>query len=265
MLGQLDLLGCTPPGSARGRTTASISPAYRYGGTPHTGIGHGGTAGMITSNLLVFFVQALGLVLYYVQTVYGVRISDVVLTPSILPTNERCSDSRDQDTCDGMLGQLDLLGCTPSGSARGRTTASISPAYRYGGTPHTGIGHGGTAGMITSNLLVFFVQALGLVLYYVQTVYGVRISDVVLTPSILPTNERCSDSRDQDTCDGMLGQLEFLGCTPHGSARRKTTASISPAYKYGDTPHTGIGHGGTAKMMTSNPLVFFVQALEYLL
>ncbi|KAK8772979.1 hypothetical protein V5799_012488 [Amblyomma americanum] len=157
-------------------------------------------------------LEALGLVLYVNDYVYGVRIPDVVLTPSILPTDEHCSNLREQATYDGMLGQLELLGCAPPGSAPGRTTASISSAYRYGATPHTGIGHGGTARMMTSNPLVFFVQALGLVLYVNDYVYGVRIPDVVLTPSILPTDERSSDPREQATYDGMLGQLEFLGC-----------------------------------------------------
>ncbi|KAK8757941.1 hypothetical protein V5799_004426, partial [Amblyomma americanum] len=101
--------------------------------------------------------------------------------------------------------------------------------------------------------------ALGLVLYVNDYVYGVRIPDVVLTPSILPTDERCSDPREQATYDGMLVQLEFLGCAPPGSAPGSTTASISSAYIYGDTPHTGIVHAGTARMMTSNPLVFFAQ------
>ncbi|KAK8765659.1 hypothetical protein V5799_031732, partial [Amblyomma americanum] len=176
---------------------------------------------------------ALGLVLYYVHDyVYGVRTPDVVLTPSILPTDERCNDPREQATYDGMLGQLEFLGCAPPGSAPGSTTASISSAYRYDDTPRTGIGHGGTARMMTSNPLDFFVQALGLVLYYVRDyVYGVRTPDVVLTPSILPTDERCNDPREQATYDGMLGQLEFLGCAPPGSAPGSTTASISSAYR----------------------------------
>ncbi|KAH6940944.1 hypothetical protein HPB50_010570 [Hyalomma asiaticum] len=119
---------------------------------------------------------------------------------------------------------------------------------------------------MSSNPFVFLIQALGFLLSCDRFADGIWTPKrTVSTPTTLPCAECCKATIDELGCGPFLGQLYRLDNAPFGGVSATRTLSTSCTYKEHCAPGNGIGHGGTAVDMSSNPFVFLIQALGFLL
>ncbi|KAH7955744.1 hypothetical protein HPB52_003615 [Rhipicephalus sanguineus] len=118
---------------------------------------------------------------------------------------------------------------------------------------------------MSSNPFVFLIQALGLLLSCDRFAGGIWTPKRTASALTAPPCAECCKTPIQELGGGaFLGQLDRLDYAPLRGVSSTPTISTSYTYKQRCVSGSGIGHGGTAVNMSSNPFVFLIQfgALE---